>query len=537
MQRSLFGNDDAKPISHAMAPDLGLRPYQQAARDGVARVHAEHRGALVVLPTGTGKTRTFGAVAWDHKLRGSKVLVLCPTIVLCRQMYDDMRKLGLSVSIEQASNFAVRPLPDVTVASVATMRGDRLRTFRPDDFGLVCADECHRSVSDSYIEIFAHFASAKRLGLTATPDRTDGVSLANVFDAVAYEMSMLDAIDQGWLVPLKFMMAQTDFDPRAIRTIAGEVSAGSVAAELVASGALHQAAVTLSELSAGERCVAFLPTVAASQAFVAELNARHERSPSVTQYAVHIDAGTPEGMRDSVFTAFRHGACSVLSNVGILTEGWDAPHATVIALLNPTKSRSRLAQMIGRGTRLHDGKDHCLVIDFCHGRLKAGRLASPADALAGEMLPDEINEHIGESGDLAQAIHDAKGKAAELEELRLRREEIAREKAARRDCLKDFVKPREFVYGVQSVNMHAVLGLFGRSRDIISDLEQHGVDVPRAEADRKSKGMCSVKQANLLARFGMNPNVTWKVAADAISALKSNDWRVSNEMRLDRRFW
>lgn len=481
----------------------------------------------------TGKSRTAGAIVWDQKIAKSKVLILCPTIVLCQQMYSDMRRLGLTVAIEQASNRAVRPLPDVTVASVATMRGDRLRSFRPDDFGLVIADEAHRSTSDAYTAIFQHFSTAKRLGLTATPDRSDGVALSNVFDAIAYDMSMLDAIEQGWLVPLRFRTAETDFDPKALRKVAGDVDPASVAAELVRSGALHQAANTLADLAGDDRAVAFLPTVASSQAFCAEINARHRRSASVAQLAAHVDGTTPAAVREEYFAAFRDGITRVISNVAVLTEGWDAPHASVIALLSPTTSRSRICQMIGRGTRLCEGKTHATVIDFCPGRLKRGRLASPADALAGKMLPDDVHEHIGSEGDLAECIKKAEKTAKDIEDSKVAAEQASRIKARATLRLRDEVRAKKFIYGVVDHDMHA---LFGARGDIVAKLEKRGVNVPQVDAERRKRGLCSIKQANVLARAKLNPDLTWKLAREAIDALAANGWVVPEHIAQDKRF-
>jgi superfamily II DNA or RNA helicase len=388
-------------------------------------------------------------------------------------------------------------------------------------------------VSNAYTAIFAHFESAKRLGLTATPDRTDGVALANVFDAVAYEMSMLSAIEAGWLVPLRFKTAETDFDATKLRTIAGEVDAGSVAKELVRSGALHQAANTMSELAGDNRAVAFLPTVAASKAFCVEINARHDRSPNVAQYAAHIDGTTPEQVRNEVFEAFKQGVTRVISNVGVLCEGWDAPHASVIALLNPTKSRSRVCQMIGRGTRLHEGKDSTLVIDFCPGRMKKGRLASPADALAGKMLPDNVHDQLADEGDLAEAIEAAQVKAEDIEERKRKAADRAKAKAEKLLREKDLVKKRSFVYGLQEHDMHSLLGGYG---DPTVRLSQAGVDVPKVDAERRKHGMCSLKQANILKKNGLNPNLSWKMARIAIDEIATNNWKCPSHIATDARF-
>ncbi len=520
----LFATAAVRPVE---APgSLNLRPYQQGAREAVEATHRRSRGALVVLPVGTGKTRLAGAVCWDAKLRGAKVLVTAPTIVLCHQMYDSLRALGLSCSIEQADNHVRWPLPDVTVASVATMRGARLRQFPPTTFGLVIADEAHRSVSASQMAIFEHFASAKRLGLTATPDRVDGVSLANVFDELAYEMSMLQAIQDGWLVRLKFKTAITDFDAKRLRTIGGEVSAGSVEAEIMRCGLLHEAASTLAELSSGERTVAFLPTVAASKAFVGELLAR-----GVT--AAHVDGGTSGDVRNLAFERFKRGDVRVLSNVGICVEGWDMPEASVIALLNPTKSRSRITQMIGRCTRLAPGKTHALVLDFCPGRMKKGRLASPADALAGKMLDDETIKHIAKQGDLAKAISDAEHTVEEIAEKKRRASEVAKRKAERVAELAALAKSKPFTYGVQDHDANAVLGGQGSAA---TTYVSGGVEVDE-ETWRKQRGLCTPRQGAKLAERGLNPWLSRRLANEALDAIAANRWKVPEHIRADERFY
>lgn len=507
-------------------PDLGLRPYQQAARDGILRVHEVTRGALVVLPTGTGKTRLAGAACWDVKRRGGRVLVTCPTIVLCQQMYASLRALGLRCEIEQADNKVRWPLPDVVVASVATMRGPRLKRFDPTTFELVVADEAHRSVSEQQRAIFEHFATAKRLGLTATPDRVDGVSLRNVFDEVAFEMSMLSAIEAGWLVPLRFKTAITNFDPKQLRQLAGDVSADSVEKELVRSGLLHEAANTLAELAGSERTVSFLPTVASSKAFVGELIARGVA-------AEHVDGTTPTDVRDEIFARFKAGESRVLSNVAVLTEGWDLPACSVCALLTPTKSRSRVTQMIGRITRPSDGKTHGLVIDFCPGRLRKGRLASPADALAGKMLDDAVHEQLAKEGDLAKAIADAEQTVATLEEKKRRKAEKARAKAERDIELAALAKRKAFSYGVQDHDAADVLGGNGRGT---STYVAGDVDGPGEEEWRQQRGLCSTKQAKILAKNGLNPWMKRHLAREAMDAIAANGWRAPDAIKADPRF-
>jgi superfamily II DNA or RNA helicase len=510
-----------------VAPDLSLRWYQTAARDAVRLVHARKRGALVCHPTGTGKSRLAAAVAWDAYVARKHVLVLTPTITLTRQMYSDMRKCGLVVGMEQADNRVRRPLPAVTVACVASMRGKRLASFHPYDFDLIVADESHRAISKQYAEIFAHFANAKLLGLTATPDRSDGVSLANVFDELAHELTMLQAIQEGWLVPLRFKTAITDFDAKKLRTLAGEVDAGSVAQELTRSGLLHEAANTLADLSEGERTVAFLPTVASSKAFVGELLARGLS-------AEHIDASTPEEARNAAFAAFAQGTVRVLSNVGILTEGWDLPACSVCALLNPTKSRSRITQMIGRVTRLSPGKTSALVIDFCPGRLKKGRLASPADALAGKMLPDNVFDQLAKEGDIAEAIETAERTAEEIEQQKRAAAEAAERRRERARELAQLSKKKDFSYGVQEHDARDILGGQGGGT---RGYQMADVEGPDEETKRRQAGLCSVRQGKVLASKGLNPWMKRALAREAMDAIEANNWHVPEHIKSDPRFY
>lgn len=507
------------------APELGLRPYQAEAREAVLEAHRRLRGALVVLPTGCGKTRLGGAVSWDYRLASKKALVLSPTITLVHQMYEDLRRLGLRATIEQADNRADRELADVVVASVATLKGPRLRSWPRDAFGLIIADEAHRSVSDMYTEIFSWFDSAKLLGLTATPSRVDGVSLGNVFDTTAYQMDMLTAIRDGWLVPLKFKTAVTDFDAKKLRTLAGEVDPSSVAAEITRCGLLHEAANTLAELSDGERTVAFLPTVASSKAFVGELIARGIE-------AAHVDGTTDKDTREHVFARFKAGEIRVLSNVAVLTEGWDMPEASVIALLNPTKSWSRMTQMIGRGTRLCPGKTHALVLDFCPGRLKRGRLACPADALAGKMLDDKVHEHLAKEGDLAEAIAGAEKTLEEIEEKKRQARERSLRQAERTRELAELARKKAFTYGVQEHDAEAILG--GAVKWDRGYVEN---DVQVSEDERRrSQKLCSVKQAAILRRAGLNPDMKWWVAKEALDAYFANGRKWPQEILDNKRY-
>jgi superfamily II DNA or RNA helicase len=506
------------------------RPYQIEARDRAFEMLQTHRSTLIVKPTGVGKSATAALIIERVKAEGGRVLFTAPTITLTEQSYGVFRQMGLTVGIEQADNRVSFPLPNVTVGSVASMRGARLRRFPRDAFTHIIIDEAHRAPGGTaYREILGHFAHAKVIGLTATADRADGVAMGNVFESVAFEMTLLDAIKDGWLAPLEFRTVRTNWDPKQIKELAGEVNAGSVEKELVRSGLLHDAAATLAELGAGRKVLAFLPTVAAAKGFAAELSAKGLTS-------AHIDGETPPIMRQNIFRDFRNGKLDVLTNVAVLIEGFDQPDVSVVALLSPTKSRGRLTQMIGRGTRLAPGKASCLVLDFCPGRLRKGRLAAPVDALAGKMVDDDVYSALGDGGDLRQALADAEMTAEKLREAREKKEERARARKERIDALKREAKQRAYQYDQDHHSAGEILGSDGWNPERPADPSLAPRDGESDEDRRKRLKLCTPKQGALLKRKGLNPDLPFVLARLAIDAISKNNWVVPEHIRNDRRY-
>ena len=185
-----------------MAETQSLRPYQQQARDAI---HAEWENGrlrtLLVLPTGTGKTIVFASVAADQVRSGDRVLILAHRGELLEQAADKLkRSTGLVCSVEKAESTCLDSWFRVTVGSVQTLqRPARLERFPHDYFSTIIIDEAHHAITDGYRRILDHFAGAKVLGVTATPDRGDMRNLGEVFDSLAYEYRLTDAIREGYL--------------------------------------------------------------------------------------------------------------------------------------------------------------------------------------------------------------------------------------------------------------------------------------------------------------------------------------------------
>lgn len=309
-----------------------LRPYQQAAREAIEKEWSEGRkNTLLVLPTGTGKTVVFTSVVEDRVAAGDRCLILAHRGELLDQAADKLYKnTGLKCSIEKASDSCLDSFFRVTVGSVQTlMRQKRLDLFPRDYFNTIVIDEAHHSTSDSYTRILDHFDEAKVLGVTATPDRGDMQSLGKVFDSIAYEYTMPQAIREGYLCPIKAQTVPLDLDLTGVGVAAGDFKPGELGSAL--EPYLEQIASVMEDYCRDRKTVVFLPLVAISQKFRDILNA-HGFS------AAEVNGNSSD--RAEVLRDFETGKYNVLCNSMLLTEGWDCPAVDCVIVLRPTKIRS-----------------------------------------------------------------------------------------------------------------------------------------------------------------------------------------------------
>jgi len=174
-------------------------------------------------------------------------------------------------------------------------------------------------------------------------------------------------------------------DLSKVRTTAGELNEGDLRRILEVDEVHHRIASPLVDLSKDRPTIIFCVTVEQSKALADVLQGYLSDGKQVR----HIDGSTPAETRKRILAEYSAGDVQYVTNVGVLTEGFDAPRTSCIALARPTKSRALYAQMVGRGTRLFPGKEDCLLVDF---RGNAGRhsLANPVDLLAGKDLSDDV---------------------------------------------------------------------------------------------------------------------------------------------------
>lgn len=382
---------------------MQLRPYQQEALD--ALLQAEDNGIkkqLVVLPTGAGKTVLFAQLPIIRK-DSLPMLVLAHRAELLTQAKSKIEAVNqqLSVGIEQADNKA--GYADVVVASVPTLgreSSSRIEQYPKDYFKTIVVDEAHHAAAPSYRRILDYFKPQLLLGVTATPQRSDSVRLIDVFDEIVYYKSIQDLIKEGWLSPLVGYRVKTSTDISDVEIQNGEYKQDQLI-EAIDNPSRNNSIVTAyNDLASSKKTVVF----AAGVDHARNLEEAFRKNGS----SVRVIIGTtPEEERNQILSDFKSGVVTVLVNVGVLTEGFDEPSIEAIILAKPTRSSLLYTQIVGRGTRLFEGKEHCMIIDIADttkGKKPIGLptlLGMPADFdLRGESLTD-IADKFNELKELA----------------------------------------------------------------------------------------------------------------------------------------
>jgi ATP-dependent helicase IRC3 len=339
---------------------LALRPYQQDALHAI--VAAEARGIrrpLLVLPTGTGKTVVFAHLI---KQRRGRALVLVHRDELVWQAVDKLQVVvpELAIGIVKATRdeVAARCL----VASVQTLSREARLARLPRDFQTVVVDEAHHAVADSYRRVLRYLGALTDegpliLGVTATPTRGDDVGLEAVFQEIVYQKTMLEMITSGYLCDLRAIQIQLAADFHGLHTRAGDLIEGEVEALLMEADAPKHMAQAYREHARGRKALLFTPTVRMAEAMAARL-----RREGLAAEA--LSGETPRDERQALLRCLKSGATPIVANCAVLTEGFDEPSVDAIVIARPTKSPTLYTQMIGRGTRLHPGKEDCLILDL-----------------------------------------------------------------------------------------------------------------------------------------------------------------------------
>lgn len=511
-----------------------LRPYQQQARD---RIHAEwdagHTRTLLVLPTGTGKTIVFASVAADQVRAGDRVLILAHRGELLEQAADKLQhSTGLVSAVEKAESTCLDSWFRVVVGSVQTLqRTARLERFPQDYFGTIIIDEAHHAITDGYRRILDYFSGAKVLGVTATPDRGDMRNLGEVFDSLAFEYKLTDAIKEGYLCKIMAQTIPLQLDITSVTMSGGDYAVGDLGTAL--DPYLEQIAAEMARRCKSRKTVVFLPLIKTSQKFRDLLNTYGFRAAEVNGQS---------NDRRQVLADFDAGKYNVLCNSMLLTEGWDCPSVDCVVVLRPTKVRSLYSQMVGRGTRLSPGKTDLLLLDFLWMTDKH-ELCRPADLVCEDRtVARQMTEHLAETG-CPEDIEEAAAQASE-DVVAQREEALAKQLEEQRRKKAKLVDPLQYEMSIQAEDLAGYVPAFGweagpPSEQQTAALEKLGILPDAVESagkaallldrlnKRRDEGLTTPKQIRCLEKYGFQHVGTWsfEAARHMIDRIAAQGWR------------
>jgi len=349
----------AGPALESTPPEPPPVPHeiQQEALAALEKTRAEGNTAgLVVLATGLGKTWLS---AFDsHRAEYHRILFVAHREEILDQALKTFRRIRPSARLGRFTGLAKEPDVDVLFASIQTLGKRRhLDDFRPDEFDYVVVDEFHHASAATYRRLIEHFRPKFLLGLTATPERTDGGDLlALCQENLVYRCDLTEGIRRGLLSPYRYFGVPDEVDYTNIPWRSARFDEDALT-EAVATTVRAQNALEQYRSRAGRRTLAFCVSKRH-----ADFMATFFEKNAVRAVAVH--SGEASAPRAGSLERLESGELDVVFAVDMFNEGVDLPDLDTVMMLRPTESRILWLQQFGRGLRKVDGKDRLTVIDY-----------------------------------------------------------------------------------------------------------------------------------------------------------------------------
>ncbi|MGI9141977.1 MAG: DEAD/DEAH box helicase [Fluviibacter sp.] len=380
---------------------MELRPYQQSAVQSTLLALRQRQHPVIQLPTGAGKSLVIAEIARLSRERGVNCWVLTHVGELVAQNAVTYARHTGDVGYGTAcAGLGPTTFGRVTFGTVQTVVGTLERLLPSQSPGLIIVDEAHRvpGTSDGmYARVFEAFPAAQRIASTATPWRLDGGLIYGAkdrwFNSLAHRYTVPEAVRDGWLSPLVGVETDVQLELPAPPST-GDYTSAEVE-ELETNAWLEGVVDSLPDLAGKRKHIAvYCPSVAAAIRTSALITQRTGWSSSI------LSGGVPKDLREEILADFKGDKLRVLCSVDILTTGFDFPALDCIVGLRPTVSSSLWVQILGRGTRLHEGKKNCLVLDYVGNLQRMGgvdmletyvRQRAPLEPL--EALPAPPREH------------------------------------------------------------------------------------------------------------------------------------------------
>lgn len=364
---------------------MRLRPRQTLFVERSLAALATRSNTLGIAPTGSGKTIMLSAVAGERiGDTDAKACVLAHRDELTAQNRAKFGRVNPAITTSVVDATTKSWGGQVTFAMVPTLTREKNLSAMPK-LDLLVIDEAHHAVADSYRRIIDRVRDAnpdaRIFGVTATPNRGDKKGLRAVFDNVADQVRLGELIASGHLVPPRTFVIDVGVQDKlkAVRKTVSDFDMAEVAEIMDRAPITEEVIRHWQEKAADRPTVVFCSTVAHAVHVAEAFNAA-----GILTGLIHGDL--PGEERRNILSAFAKGEIRVITNVAVLTEGWDHPPTSCVVLLRPSSYKSTMIQMVGRGLRTVDPAEHpgvvktdCIVLDFGTSSLTHGTLEQDVD--------------------------------------------------------------------------------------------------------------------------------------------------------------
>lgn len=551
---------------------MRLRPYQVEDVQAVIDAHQKHQCVIGRAATGLGKAVELAAIALHYSQYG-RVMLLVDMDRLARQLADTIEvftgdRPGIEIAGEEARNGGfLRGTDRIIVSTVQSQYSgpegqERFRKFKPDEFAALLLDETETFLAPtarSVVEWYRSNAALRVYGCTATPFRTDGKAMAELFDAVAFDRDILWGIDQGFLVPARqaFVRVNVDFGTLSVKkNEAGEkdYSDEAIAALINNDETSIELAKGIINVVEDRKSIVVCPNVEVAKAVT------HYLEGEKSGCARCVYGALPDREKDDMFTRFARSEFQFLVSVMLLTKGFDQPDVRAVVNCRKTRSKRLYTQILGRGTRVLKGLIN--DIETAEDRKAAIAASAKPDMLMVNMVgvDDDVRDMtvldiLGEKADpkalerakrnmLEDSREDAEAEFEAGRELEKAEEQEREDKIAK---ARKLVKVKADVQVRYENDLRAGGGNFGghshlpektlanlRRNKVPEDMIARFTVAQAKELSGKlswrwKAGLCSFAQGRVLQRAGYRKEeisvMTRDQASQAIDKLKSNGWK------------
>jgi superfamily II DNA or RNA helicase len=332
---------------------ISLRPYQnegiRAIFDAWNPRTQNLMNVLFQMPTGTGKTTVFSEIVRRARLKGKKVLIVVHRKELVEQIAERLSHFQVAVGIISGT---IQPDVEKEV-QVATIQTLSKRDYPQAD--IVIIDECHHAKAATYKKLWEIYPEARFLGVTATPIRMSGEGFSDLFDTLISTGQLSDFVKAGYLVKVRHIVGITP-DLSSLKIKMNDYAQDELGELMQNENLMADLVESYQRKANGKKIIVFAVNIEHSKQIV-------ENYRKAGIQAEHIDANTPKKERECILQLFREGRIKVLSNVDIVSEGFDVPDCEAVQLARPTKSLGLYLQQVGRCMRPSENKSEGIVLD------------------------------------------------------------------------------------------------------------------------------------------------------------------------------